>query len=76
MEQSTYKKQYEAKKKKKKRAFSKLFKTLQGKVLIFVSWINNAIWQGHLKAEIELQPNRKYILHYERYPPTDSSSNN
>lgn len=58
MEQSTYKEQYEAKnikgKKENNSVFNKLFKTLQGKFLIFFSWINNAIWQGHLKAEIEL----------------------
>lgn len=58
MERSTYKEQYEAKKIKGKKennsVFNKLFKTLQGKILIFFSWINNAIWQGHLKAEIEL----------------------
>lgn len=59
MEQSTYKEQYEAKnikgkKKENNSVFKKLFKTLQGKILIFFSWINNAIWQGHLKVEIEV----------------------
>lgn len=58
MEQNTYKEQYEAKnikwKNENNSVFNKLFKTLQGKILIFFSWINNAIWQGHLKAEIEL----------------------
>lgn len=57
MEQSTYKEQYEAKNimgnKENNSVFNKLFKTLQGKI-IFFSWINNAIWQGHLKVEIEL----------------------
>lgn len=57
MEQSTYKEQYEAKNimgnKENNSVFNKSFKTLQGKI-IFFSWINNAIWQGHLKVEIEL----------------------